>query len=205
MASARPVPWRLGHDGGRHCGSARYVLLRRGRWRRVEDQRRRHDLAADVGRTRRGADRCNCYRAIEAERDLCRQRSSRAALRHRGWRRPVQIHRRRSALATRRADRDAAYRRDPRRREESGHRAGRRAWSHLRPQSRARRVPHDRWRQELDEDAVHRRQHRRRRSRRRSRAAEYRFRCRMAGAQLAVAQLLHADRRRRQRDLPIAG
>ena len=89
---------------------------------------------------------------------------------------------------------------DPQRRE---HRARRRARPHLRPEPRSRRLPHDRRRRDVEEGALRRQPDRRRRSRRRSRRSEDRLRDDMDRAQLAVAQLLHADRRRGQRDLEI--
>ena len=92
---------------------------------------------------------------------------------------------------------------DPDRPERREHRARRRARPHLRPEPRPRRLPHDRRRRDVEEGALRRQPDRRRRSRRRSRRSEDRLRDDVDRAQLALAQLLHADRRRGQRDLEI--
>ena len=204
MASRRPIPRRLGHDGGGHSGSARYVLFQRRRRRRLENDQFRRDVAADVRGHHGCRDRRHRNRAFESENPLCRRRPSRTALRHRVRQRRVQDQRRRRALAERRAQSDAAHRCDPDRSPRRKDRSGRCARPYLRAESRPWRVPYHGWRRELEENALCRQPDGSCRSCRRSCSAEHRVRIGVDSARLAVAQLFHAHRRRGQRDLRIA-
>ena len=162
----------------------RHLLLRRGRRRCLEDHRRRRHLEVAV---RRHADRLDRgYRdcPVRPEHHLCRHRRGGAARRHYLRRRRLQVHRRRQDLDQPRARGQPPDRRADRRPEQSGHRAGRSHRPRLRAQHRARRVPHDRRRQDLDQGAVQGR--RDRRDRRQLRSARLRAsstpRCGRCGA-----------------------
>jgi len=203
MAPGRPVPRRLGHHGRRRALAAGHVLHRHRGRRRVEDHRRGPHLAPADGPRARRRDRRNRRGAVEPQRDLRRHRPGGRTLRRRRGQRRVPLGRRRQDLAAPGPGRQQAHRQDPGRSAASGHRAGRRARPLLRAEPRARRVPLHRRRQDLEADAARGRRHRRGGHGRRSRQPAGGLRGDLAGAQLAVAVVLPAQRGAGQRPVQV--
>ena len=99
-------------------------------------------------------DRRDRGRAVATRRDLRRDRRRRPARRHHLGRRGVQVHRRRRRPGLGRPQGLPPDRRADRRSGESRRRAGCRDRPCLRPELRARRLPHHRRRQDLDARAL---------------------------------------------------
>ena len=167
--------WRsVGPDrGGRSIavsgvkGRAEGGLLRRGRRRPLEDDRRRREVGAGhrrpdhelVGRRRRRL-------RIEPRRRLHRDGRGVHPRQHHGRRRRLQVDRRRQDLDPRRLQRLRRDLEDPHPPDQPRHRLRRRLRPLRQGQRRARRLQEHRRRQELEEGAVPQRQDRRGRRRR---------------------------------------
>ena len=115
-------PYRGGPDqgGGRRAEPAVHLLYRHGERRRVEDDRRRAHLEADLRRPADRIDRLGVGRAVRSERRLRRQRRRAAAPRPGDRRRHLQVDRRRQDLdaprpARRPADSEDRHRSEERR------------------------------------------------------------------------------------------
>ena len=161
-----PVPRRPRARGGGRAGAAGAFLLRRGRRRRVGERERRAHVGADLRRAADRLDRRDRRRALRPARALRRLGRGRHALGHLARQRHVPLRRRRQDLGARR----------PR-----GHPADRRASSWIRatpnvvfvaalghaygPEPRARRLPLEGRREELDARPLQGREHRRDRPR----------------------------------------
>ncbi len=115
LAHARPVPRRPRRCGQRRARPAERVLLRRRERRRLEDDRRRPRLDADVRLAAGRVDRRACRRAVGAGHRLRRQRRVDAARLDGLRQRHVQVHRRRQDVDAHRPRRHAAHRQDRRR------------------------------------------------------------------------------------------
>ena len=161
LALHRPVPRRPDGAADRRAGPAERLLHRRQQRRRLEDDRLRPHLDADLRRPADRLDRRARGRAVRSQRHLRRQRRGPAAARPLRRRRHVQVHRRRQDLAAPRPARrpaDRAILVDPKRPEP---RLRRRPRPSLRAERRARRLPLDGWRRDLGEGALQGREHRR--------------------------------------------
>ena len=136
-----------------------HVLRRLRRQRRREDGQQRHDVRVDLRHLRRGVDRRPRARAVRSEHPLRRDRRSEQPADDVVRRRPVQEHRRRQDVHEHRIQGRANAR--------ARHRASARSehvWiavgGHLYgSEPRARRLHDDRRRQDVDEDALRRREH----------------------------------------------
>ena len=132
-------------------GAAGCVLHGLADWRRVEDDECRRNLVPGLRRDQgRVVDRLGRGGAVGPQRRVRRNRR-----RQRGRRR-VQVHRRRQDLAASRHGQDARDSTDARRSEESRRRDHGGAGKQSRRRWQSRRLPHHRWRQELDAHALRR-------------------------------------------------
>ena len=108
LAQHRPVPRRPHQGGGRARQPAAHLLHRRGQRRRVEDDRRRPHLEADLRRPADRLDRRGRRRAVRSQHRLRRQRRRPAAAGPLGRRRHLQVDRRRQDVDAPRPARRAA-------------------------------------------------------------------------------------------------
>ena len=163
LAPHRSLP-RRAHDGrDRRRHAAEPVLHRHRQRRRVEDDRRRPHVAADLRRSTRRVDRRDRGRAGGSERDLRRHGRGRPSPGPLDRERALQVDRWRPHLDARRAAGLAADRGHRDRRARSAADLRRRARTSLRTERRARRLPIDGRRPHVRARAVRERQHRRRR------------------------------------------
>ena len=163
LAAHRAVPRRAHEGRHRRARQARPLLHRRRQRRRLEDDRLRPDVAADLRRPADGVDRRDRRRALESRRDLRRQRRGHAAARPLDRRRDLQVDGRGPDLAAPRPARrpaDPADRRGPEGREEA---LRRRARPPVRAERGARGLPLDRRGRDVPEGPLPRRGHGRRR------------------------------------------
>ncbi len=155
LAAGRAVPRRMGDVRRGGSGRSRRLLLRRGGRRRLEDRRRRRDLEAALRSRGRGVGRRARDRAVGPEGHLRRHRPDPGALRHRLGRRRLPLRataarpgRTSASPATRAIGRILVDPRDAERRARRG------ARPHLRPEPRARRLPHRGRRKDLEPGAL---------------------------------------------------
>jgi hypothetical protein len=192
LALRRAVARGVGHGHRRHPRPAEHLLLRQRGRRGVEDHGRGEDLARSVAAGDLGRDRCAGDRPLRPERHLRRHGPGGRALGHHGGRRDVPLGRRGRELDPRRARRHPAHRRDPGGPEGPEPGAGRGAGPRLRAEPGARRLSHDRRRQELAAPAGPGRLDRRRGPRLGSGESRGRVRRGVADANASVARLLPA-------------
>src|SRR6185295_1134263 len=151
LAADRSVPRRTGSRSRRVNYATRRILLWRDRRRNLEDHGRRRDLGAGFGWTVgdriRRRDRGF---GIRAERDLRRHGRGVHSRKRVSWRWGLQVDRRRQDVEECWPQRDPAHWSDPHPSEEPGCGLRRGAGSSVRTESGARRIPHDRWRQDLE-------------------------------------------------------
>ena len=112
MAPAGTVSRRLGNHGRRHPEPARCVLFRRSGRRHLAHRRCGPDVVCAVSARTRGFGGRACQRAFQSERDLCRHRPARAALRYCGRHGRLQIDGRRNELDVTGASGHTLHRRD---------------------------------------------------------------------------------------------
>ena len=145
----------------RRAGRSAGLLRRLGVRRHRQDDRRRHHVGADLRRPAGALDRRHRRRAVRSQHRVGRHRRERASAATsrsaKGSSSPPMPGRTWARMGL---EQDRPHRASDRASAESGRRARVRARPRLRAAARARRLPHDRRRQELGPRAVRRREHR---------------------------------------------
>ncbi len=143
LADDRTVPRRPHEGGGGHSEQPNVFYVGVEQRRRVEDDRLRPHVEADLRRPADRLDRRDRRRAVEPERDLRRQRRGAAAARPLDRRRRLQVDRRRQDVDAPRPARRPADPADRRRPARSRPPVRRGARPPVRAERRARRLPLD--------------------------------------------------------------
>ena len=203
MAIDRAAPRRPLDGGGRRAHAARRVLHGRDRRRRLEDRELRHHVDADLRRP--DGDRIDWRDRrlrFQPERHLRRHGQRGDPIERDPRARRVQVHRCWQHVAVRGAEGRRADRPVEGAPEEPGHRVCRGDRQPVRMGTRARRVPHERRRQDVAEGALHQRSDRRRVGRDQLGKPQRGVRGRLARAAQAVDdhQRRSGGRRRRLQD-----
>ena len=176
LAQHRSASRRADESRGRASEPAVHLLHRDGERRRLEDHRRRPDVEADLRRSADRLHRLGRGRAVRSEHLVRRKRRRVAAPRPGGWRRHLQVDRRRRHVDAPRIARRAADSEDRRRPAEPQSPLRRRARPPVRPQRGARHLQVDQWRADVRARVVQRCQHRRQGRRHRSLEPRHRLR-----------------------------
>ena len=161
LANDRPLPRRPGQRRQRGAGQAQYLLLRVGRWWRLEDEQCGAHVGAGIRLPADRFDRCDWRRAFEPGRRVRRHGRVGHAVADLPRQRGLQNDRRRRNLETSRARRHPADRSRPGRSSAPGDRLRGRAGPRLRSQPGSRRVSIARRRRHVAEGPVQGRQRRR--------------------------------------------
>ena len=198
MARHRPAS-RQPHGGGRGASApAVHVLHGAGQRRRLEDDRCRAHVEADLRRPADRLDRRHRGRAVRSRTSSTSAAAKACTSGSLDRRRRLQVDRRRQRPGRISVSRDAQQIPEPRRRSaQSRSRVRRRARPSLRPERGARHLPLDRRRPDVPEGPLQGREHRRQRRRHRSVEPRDRLRDDVGGAAGAVGERGVGRHRRR--------